>query len=70
MDNNKFLKQVEEIMAEVPKGNSHTVKIELSIRFDEMNGTEEQTALMALEFLDEWADGHAFEMDATVIELK
>jgi hypothetical protein len=70
MDNTKFLEQVAEIMATVPKGNSHTIEIKLSIKFDEMDGTAEQSAMIALEFLDEWADGHAFEMDATVIELK
>ena len=70
MDNTKFLEQVAEIMATVPKGNSHTVEIKLSIKFDEMDGTAEQSAMIAMDSLDEWADGHAFEMDATVIELK
>jgi len=70
MDNTKFLQEVAKIMATIPKGNSHTVEIKLSIKFDEMDGTAEQSAMIAMELLDEWADDHAFEMNAEVIDLK
>lgn len=66
MNNNEFLDRVAAIVAEVPKGNTHTVKVEMTITFDEMDGTPEQTAEIALELLEIWAQDHAFEMETAI----
>lgn len=49
-------------------GNTHVVKVKLTLTFDEMDGTAQQSAEMAMEFLYEWSQGYAFTMDARVTD--
>ncbi len=68
MNNEQFLAKVTEALATIPKGETHTIKVEVTFTFEEMDGTPEETAELALSLLDKWSQDHIFTIESEVTD--